>query len=60
MTQEQKQTPAPSGGRLPDTKQPAGGPSDADHEPEDDPNTSEGRADPATKADMDAKARGEK
>jgi hypothetical protein len=51
----------PTGGTSePEHKQPAGGPSDADHRPEDDANTVEGRSDPATKADQRAKERGEK
>jgi hypothetical protein len=50
----------PTGGSEPERKQPAGGPADADHEPEDDVNTAEGRSDPATKADQRAKAEGKK
>ena len=51
----------PHGGTSePEHKQPAGGASDAGHQPEDDANTSEGRSDPATEADKQARARGEK
>jgi hypothetical protein len=56
----ERENPPTGGTSNPEHKHPAGGPSDADHQPKDDANTMEGRSDPATEADQRAKAKGEK
>jgi hypothetical protein len=60
MNRSMPTTPARQDPPAHEPKVPAGGPADADHEPTDDANTSEGRYDPAVEADEKARERGEK